>query len=567
MSNSPEQLLAQAIEDQRAEMRGYEIPSEALTFEVVRALDHAFCRELFPHLPPLKNSERLQHFYLQRGVNDALSRVLPNNLSDARPRLFPSTRATREKADGFLLSAGLLWLANRLHTQLRAGFLQGHLDPHRKVRGMPILVLTVADETLYNEQIGRASVDWLSDRALLVGRPREEELMREREVMLPRLTERLLRLMDTGESNYADDDPHFHACAEVYLSRMPYRDLLSENDRIGGRPYSDYVKALTALSMMSESRQCMASILDSKRPQVGIRNILTGAIFADELIEALATFLDADLAEANNLLTHLTLSPVNREHHLDRATPAWAPLIQTSSNFCLLPCYGLDMNPFIFLMTELRERYKSDWFEAANAREARWIAELHHYFPSPRWLCANGVNIKRGGKLVTDIDFVAYDMTSKKVALFQLKWQQPSLADEKSRRSNASNLIGDSNKWVAAVSDWLESDGLNVLAKRLGVRAEHLAGASLFVMGRYGAHFSGHSNADKRAAWSGWGHLERERTLHPAASVDEMHTNLKDAVRAAKHEIEPESLTLLLPGLSIIVNPTKRPKDMKADAS
>ena len=565
MSQSPEQLLAQAIKDQQTRMSGYEIPSEALTFETVRALDHAFCREQMPHLRPLNESERRHQFLLQRGVNEALKRVLPANLAHDKPRLFSSTRQTQQKADDFLLDSGFLWFAERFLAQLRAGFLSGHLDPHRQVDGAPILVLTAADRTLYHEKIGYAGVDWLSDRALLKGRPKEEALLREREVVLSQMTERLLR--GAGEEGMFDGaDQHFHECAKVYLSRMPYRDLLSDDDRIGGRPYSDYVQALMALATLHETRLCMTAILDSERPHLGIRNLLTGGAFADELIESVATFLDADTVEVNQLLTHLALSPVNSAPHLARGTPAWAPLIQTSANFCVLPSYGLDMNPFLFLATELRERYQSDWFEAANAREARWVAELRELFPSPRWRCDDGVKIKRGGKVVTDIDFVAYDSASKQVALFQLKWQQPSLSDEKVRRNNASSLVGDSNKWTAVVAEWMTAEGGAVLAKRLSVREQDLTSSHLLVLGRYGAHFSGQSNADGRAAWSGWGHLERERTLHPMASPSEMHENLKEAMTAARHAVEPDSLMLPLPGLNLVVNPTRQPEDTTTDS-
>ncbi|CAE6706100.1 hypothetical protein G2912_01095 [Paraburkholderia aspalathi] len=543
-------------------MRGYEIPSEALTFETVRALDYAFCRELLPHLPALSKSKRRRQFILQRGVNEALSRVLPKELAYAQPRLFASSRSTQEQADEFLFDTGALWLADRLLTQLRAGFLQGRLDSKRRVQGMQILVLTASDETLYHEHIGYAGVEWLSDRALQRGRPKEEELRRVREAMLPQMTERILSGIDDGEGLFPDADRHFHECAQVYLSRMPYRDLLSDDDRIGGRPYSEYVQALTALSTLNETRLCTSTILHSERPHLDIRNLLTGGTFADELIEAVASFLDAETGEVNHLLAHLTLSPHNSSSHLARGTPAWAPIVQTSANFCVLPCYGLDMNPFIFLATELRERYKADWFEAANAREGRWVAELLLLFPAPRWRCADGVKIKRGGKVITDIDFVAYDSTSRTVALFQLKWQQPSLGDEKIRRNNASNLVGDSNKWIAAVSEWLTAEGLTVLAQRLGIRRDELTGASLFVLGRYGAHFSGHSNANLRAAWSNRGHFERERTLHPTATVNEMFDNLVRDMTKAKDTVQPESLMLPLPGLALVINPTQQPRDM-----
>lgn len=559
MSLAPEAVLADAIATQRGRMRGYEVPSEALTFETIRALDYAFCRELFPHLRALSESEQRHNGYLQSGVNEALSRVLPTELAHAEPRLFESSRLTQAKADQFLFDAGLLCLADRLHTQLRAGFLEGRIDPHRCVKGMRILVLTAADCTVYRESIGRAGVYWQSDRALQRGRPVEMELSKAREAMLPLMTERLLSGIDDGEDLFPGADQHFSECANVYLSRMAYRDLLSDGDRIGGRPYSDYVAALGALSAMNETRLCTTTIINSERPSVDIRNLLTGGAFADELIEAVSAYLDAETADVSHLLGHLILSPHNSSLHLARGTPAWAPIVQTSANFCVLPSFGLDMNPFIFLATELRNRYKTDWFEAANAREARWVAELRSHFPTPRWRCADGLKVKREGKVATDIDFVAYDSSSRSVGLFQLKWQQPAVGDEKIRRNNAGNLLAESNRWVAVVSKWLSEGGMPILAARLGVPADELECASLFVLGRYAAHFSGHSNADSRAVWSDWGHFERERTLHPTATVGETFASLMKTMLRALEQVESDSYMVPLPGLVLVLNPAQQP--------
>jgi hypothetical protein len=558
---SPEDMLLEAIAAQRALMKGYEIPSEPLSLETVRAIDYLFCRELFDELSILTESDRRYQYVQRHGVNEALSRVLPNSLHGDNPRLFQSSIRTQREADEFLFNAGSLWLAERALTQFRAGFLSGRIDPHREVQGAKILVLSRNDHTLYQEQIGHAGVGWLSDRAFLGNRGREAELERKHSAMLPQMIERVLAASEDDWELHPEADAHFHDCAEVYLARMPYRDLLSPDDRIGGRPYSDYVEVLTALSAMNEMRLFTADVLNSRRPHLGMRNVLTGGSLMQELVEGVSNFLDGDTSEVGGLLGHLTLTPFNRTAHLSRGTPTWAPIIRTSVNFCILPCFGLEMNPFLFLATELRERYKSDWFEAANAREGRWVAELRRLFPGSRWRCADGIKIRRGGKVMTDIDFVAYDSDSKRAALFQLKWQQPSASDERTRRNNASNLLSESNKWVATVHDWLANEGLAALGKRLDIGEGELIGASLFVLGRYGAHFSGNSNPDPRAAWSGWGHMERERALHPDATVDAMHGNIHEAMANATTSVQPESFLLPLPGLTMVLNPTREPLD------
>jgi hypothetical protein len=543
-------------------MRGYEIPSEALTIETVRALDYAFCREQIPFLAPPTKEDRRKLFYLQSGVNEALRRVLPASLAHVEPTLYLSSPRTQAKADEFLLDAGLLNLAERLLAQFRAGFLDGKIDPARRVRGAKILVLTAKTESLYAEAIGHAGVDWLSDRAREHALAKEIELRDVREAMLPEMEKRLLSGVDLEEGLFSGSDKHFHDCAAVYLSRMPYRDLIGTSDCIGGRKYADYVEAITALSTLLETRLCVAAVLHSRQPRSGLRNVLTGVSVAGDLVEAVASYMDANFAEINHLLSHLVLSPRNAQLHFGRGTPAWAPIIQTSANFCILPCFGLDMNPFVFLATELRERYHSDWFAAANAREARWVSELRELFPSPRWHCLDGVKIRRNGKLITDIDFIAFDEASGEVAIFQLKWQQPSVSDERSRRSNASNLLTESNRWITVVLDWICDGGSGEIARRLKVSATSIRRCRLFVLGRYAAHFSGRSDQDSRAVWIDWGNFERERVANPIASVEALASGLELKLLELKKAISPDSFMVPLPGLTVVLNPVQLPPDM-----
>lgn len=343
---------------------------------------------------------------------------------------------------------------------------------------------------------------------------------------------------------------------------MPYRDLIGTSDSIGGRKYADYIEAITALATLLETRLCVAAVLHSKKPQSGLRNILTGVSTAGDLVEAVASHLDADTADVNQLLAHLVLSPRNAQLHFSRGTPAWAPIVQTSVDFCVLPCFGLDMNPFVFLTTELRERYKTDWFAAANAREARWIAELRDLFPPPRWRCADGVKIKENGRVMTDIDFLAHDTSSGETALFQLKWQQPSVGDERGRRSNASNLIGESNRWISVVSEWVCSEGTIDIAKRLQVLATDIKRSRLFVLGRYSAHFSGQPDQDARAVWCDWGNFERERTASLTTSVEALANGLTFKLLELKKETPPDSFMVPLPGLVVVLNPTRMPSYM-----
>lgn len=171
MTAALEVLLSEAIDAQRARMRGYELPSMALTVETLRAIDYAFCRELYPELPTPRGGAAHHEQISRWGVNEALSRVLPRSVEADVPQVFQSTRRSQEAADEFLLDAGVLAIAERQQSLLKAGFLRARLD-HRKVAGSQLLVLTACDSTLYTEQVGVAGVTWLSNAALLRARQR-----------------------------------------------------------------------------------------------------------------------------------------------------------------------------------------------------------------------------------------------------------------------------------------------------------------------------------------------------------------------------------------------------------
>src|SRR5690606_20286439 len=120
-----------------------------------------------------------------------------------------------------------------------------------------------------------------------------------------------------------------------------------------------------------------------------------------------------------------------------------------------------DINPFLFLLTDLRYRHEADWFRAANNRERRWIDELEGLFPRPRWRThGRNLRLQEAGKVLTDIDFAAYDPSANQLGVFQLKWQQPVGMDNRARRSAGKNLLEEGNRWVSKVLSWLSKHGV-----------------------------------------------------------------------------------------------------------
>src|SRR5690606_20068663 len=187
---NPVDLLHQAIKDERHVLRGYEKPSEALTFETLRAIDYVFCRELIPELQSLDTPELQMESISKHAINAALQRVLPTELKSDAPRLFASNTRTAEQTDEFLLRMGCLTIAEKQLNLLRSGALKGQIE-QRKLKGMKLLILSVNDKTAYREQIGLQGLNWLSEMTVVQDRPKEEALELRHLKILPRLTKYL----------------------------------------------------------------------------------------------------------------------------------------------------------------------------------------------------------------------------------------------------------------------------------------------------------------------------------------------------------------------------------------
>ena len=101
----------------------------------------------------------------------------------------------------------------------------------------------------------------------------------------------------------------------------------------------------------------------------------------------------------DDILASFVLRGDNLELHAKGGQTVWAPIVQASAHALLLPVYGLDINPFLFLFTELRARHEKDWFRIANNRERRWIEEIERLFEGARWQThRKNLRLRAGGK-------------------------------------------------------------------------------------------------------------------------------------------------------------------------
>jgi hypothetical protein len=562
-----EWALRRGIEHQRRYVDQWRGSSEALLFETVRAIDCVFCVALFGDEPADENDRR--YMSLQTwGTNKTLARVMPRELGHGTFRLFPSKTAIRDPTDELLFHSGILECAELLDEWLADGLISGRIDviPRDRASGIRnMVVLKTDDSSLFREIVAHKQRRWMSDLIIESDKGREAELNGRLHDLLPEL-DRLVDVHDGWGMRYTSTpeiDAYFLDCAAWYLRRIWGADILGPDDRIGGRPFNEYLGVLAALSARCQKHGCFVNLLRRRHPQLDFRNLITAFAPYDDFLAGLATFLDADRLQVQQLLSSLTLEPANSAVHLNRRETAWAPVIRSSVSHCILPMYGLDINPYLFLMRDLAAKYPSDWSRLANMREPRWRTEFGELFKPPRWIAATkGFDLRDGKVTVTDIDHVIYDTETNELGIFQLKWQQPvgMSASRQARKSAGKNLLAESNKWIASVFSWLERFGAQELGRRLGLPVRADVRVQCFVVARYNAHFSGFGDTDKRATWIDWNHFMRGRYENPFAALSELAAILKKQVEDIAVAYKGESYMFPLGDTAILLNPFSEPK-------
>jgi hypothetical protein len=566
--NSAPGSLREALEVQRAYLCAYEKPCEPLAYETLRTFDDLFCRDLMEPSRAVDKNERLFRGLSTWGINHALRRIVPRIPTSRSFRDFPSNEASQTKADDFIFNCGVLALAERFEGWLGEGILVGELQPYLKAERLQnILVLKSAGSSCFDEEIGRAGLRWVSARVWQQDRPAELALEAQHRDIEPDL-KCLVDLVDGWCVTYSSTrqiDDYFLEWARLYLRRIFSQDMLSLDDVIGGRPFSRYLEVLSALSARSQKHIAFAAILRARYPSVHIRNLLTTHSPRPFFIESLAAYMDADRQEIETILRSFVLTGDNLDVHTLGGEMAWAPIVQASTETLILPIYGLDINPFLFLLADLRFRYEADWFRVANNRESRWVEEIANLFPEPRWRKKlRNLRLREGGKDVTDIDFAAYDSENNELALFQLKWQHPVGMDNRGRRSAGKNLVKESNRWIQAVISWLKKYGADELMRRLGFDSPRSPKVHLLILGRYQVHLSGIDNRDDRAIWSDWAHFRRvcAEELNPLC-VDRLVKCLRASIERSRARKRGESIMFPVGNIAVVVNPTAVPRGSK----
>jgi hypothetical protein len=348
----------------------------------------------------------------------------------------------------------------------------------------------------------------------------EDEELRRLEPQVAKLTSKLVDRWYEHFIQYGADpllDEYFDRKATLYCSLMAYRDVFDEHAPFGGVAFKTYIDAVAALAALALKHVVFSEALLAKYPEMRAPNALTIVDEPPKLLDSIAAQLDEscvpDVRKALRALTHR----LEEDHGLLVPGENLAPLIEIGEGFVVRSLSGMLGGPVYYLLKYLRRNHRRDWDVAVNRREAAFREDIHAIFPRPHFRIGKCPGkLRRGGRVVTDIDAAVFDPQEKTLALFQLKWQDPFGMSANERRSRATNLVSTGNDWVARVLDWTEEHGIDALQRALQLPREPVAALRLFVCARSHANFSGALPYDPRAAWGTWAQLARLHLANPS---------------------------------------------------
>lgn len=112
---------------------------------------------------------------------------------------------------------------------------------------------------------------------------------------------------------------------------------------------------------------------------------------------------------------------------------------------------------------------------------------------------------------------------------------------------------------MATVQSWTRRNTARALAEVLGFPCASEPTVFVFVLARYGAHFSGFGERSAAATWASWDNFRRALSQVPRGSFRRVVAALAGAEAEVRRRGVPESLFVPVGNTVIVVNPLSEP--------
>ncbi|MGL6488971.1 hypothetical protein ACSZNF_19040 [Aeromonas hydrophila] len=253
-------------------------------------------------------------------------------------------------------------------------------------------------------------------------------------------------------------------------------------DGITGHELTLIISVVSALHM-KHIRFSLAAM--DKYHEISIPQSLTIWTKKSELIDSIQDYtnFERDLIERG--IDAIAITPSESKKLKGITLPLMPLLVSLGNGILLRPVSSLMKNPFVATSTLQSWRTPNITNILSHPREDWMRSDLYHLFRGNKYKVVDGnIKLRKGRKVITDIDATIFDKTTGELALFQIKWQDYYTNDVKQLRSRAKNFVEEIDSWSSKVTSWIEENGVHELVKTLRLKVpKHRPVSRVFLFG------------------------------------------------------------------------------------
>lgn len=363
-----------------------------------------------------------------------------------------------------------------------------------------------------------------------------------------------------GYDSTPEIDNHFLAIAAELTAEWRDEAGIHPNTKIGHITAADIMAVATMIISFHIKHIYFAQLAAEKDPEILIPQSLSIWTPRHKLIKDITDFSGIDQVVTDEAIDAIILKPEDGDF-LKKHTARFRPLlIDIGSGFVFRPVSCVLRNPLHSVFALLEARDPSLTERISRSRE-EWLRHyLYALFAGSRYQKVEGnINIRKDGKIITDIDAAIYDNLTGELALIQIKWQNFFTNDVKKLRSRAKNFVDEINRWVEKTESWICSKDISHVVKSLQLKGVtgKLSKSKIYLFGlaknTARTHGYGYELSNKRIAVSTWAQFVRNRTeIGPASQViSKLFQNLKEEENA---KVKCKPMPVRIPFANVILD-------------
>lgn len=337
------------------------------------------------------------------------------------------------------------------------------------------------------------------------------------ETIINSVLDRMNNLVYRWQENYigygADEkvDDYFIQNAVIDLIQDADWNCFEQKDKFGEIEYEVFVAAVLLLESISIKHVQFVYLALDKYPDLDKYNLLPVFETKQTICESLQYFLDIDERESLQILDVLSLKQNEIESLKDKYLPL-PPFLEIAKDYFIRSYAGCLYEPISYLLFKLKMRFPKDWDKNIQKREIRFRQELYDLFPDELYIKMDrNIVLKKGKKIVTDVDACLYDKIEGNILFVQLKWQDTIYDSFNSMLSKKKNYTEKVKEWIRTTQDWIRFADADTISNYLQVKPSLIDKKKIYllVIGRYNANYSFSEDAFEGAEYCQWFELQR----------------------------------------------------------